>query len=43
MELGLHACNLPVEVGGGGLPVSVMLVKELVGRPWRWLNVPTGH
>ncbi len=33
MELGLHACNLPVEVGGGGLDaVSVMLVEKELGR-----------
>ena len=33
MELGLHACNLPAEVGGGGLDaVSVMLVEKELGR-----------
>ena len=33
MELGLHACNLPAEVGGGGLDaVSVMLIEKELGR-----------
>lgn len=33
MELGLHACNLPEEVGGGGLDaVSVMLIEKELGR-----------
>ena len=33
MELGLHACNLPDEVGGGGLDaVSVMLIEKELGR-----------
>ena len=33
IELGLHACNLPDEVGGGGLDaVSVMLIEKELGR-----------
>ena len=33
MELGLHACNLPEEVGGGGLDaVSLMLIEKELGR-----------
>ena len=33
IELGLHACNLPEEVGGGGLDaVSVMLIEKELGR-----------
>ncbi|MBC8258904.1 MAG: acyl-CoA/acyl-ACP dehydrogenase [SAR324 cluster bacterium] len=33
MELGLHACNLPEDVGGGGLDaVSVMLIEKELGR-----------
>ena len=34
IELGLPACNLPEEVGGGGLDaVSVMLIEKELGRP----------
>ena len=33
IELGLHACNLPENVGGGGLDaVSVMLIEKELGR-----------
>ena len=33
MDLGLHACNLPTKVGGGGLDaVSVMLIEKELGR-----------
>jgi alkylation response protein AidB-like acyl-CoA dehydrogenase len=33
MELGIHACNLPEKVGGGGLDaVSVMLIEKELGR-----------
>ncbi len=33
IELGLHACNLPEEVGGGGLDaISVMLIEKELGR-----------
>ena len=33
IELGLHACNLPNVVGGGGLDaVSVMLIEKELGR-----------
>ena len=33
IQLGLHACNLPEEVGGGGLDaVSVMLIEKELGR-----------
>ena len=33
MELGLHACNLPAEIGGGGMDaVSVMLIEKELGR-----------
>ena len=33
IQLGLHACNLPEEVGGGGLAaVSVMLIEKELGR-----------
>ena len=33
IEIGLHACNLPEEVGGGGLDaVSVMLIEKELGR-----------
>ena len=33
MELGLHACNLPEKIGGGGLDaVSVMLIEKELGR-----------
>ena len=33
MELGLHACNLPTKVGGGGLDaVTVMLIEKELGR-----------
>ena len=33
IELGLYACNLPDEVGGGGLDaVSVMLIEKELGR-----------
>jgi len=33
IELGIHACNLPEEVGGGGLDaVSVMLIEKELGR-----------
>ena len=33
IELGIYACNLPEEVGGGGLDaVSVMLIEKELGR-----------
>ena len=33
IELGIHACNLPEQVGGGGLDaVSVMLIEKELGR-----------